>query len=157
MEQKNMKLKKKIEEGKYWENYPPITNIQSFLCYDQVSECEKKQPASSEKECFAAKAELLSEGCCYLESDWKEGDRHEKDIVGSCVDIRLEDSETEEKIEETKRRIISASYWEGIDGYATQIKKLVCANTKKKDDDKIIDNSSFLMKVNFLLLSLFLF
>ena len=138
---------KKIEEGKYWKDYAPIKNITSFLCYDSISECEKKQPATSEKECFNAKAELPTEGCCYLESDWKEGDREEKDIIGSCIDIKLVDSETKQKMEETKKKILDGTYWDGDYGVPTKINKFVCANTKSTE-------SSTIMKVNFILLCL---
>ncbi len=138
---------KKIEEGTYWKNYPPIKNISRFLCYDSISECEKKQPAPNENECFNAKAELTNEGCCYLESDWEEGERKQEEIMGYCIDIKLADSETQKKIEDTKAKILNGTYWDGDYGKPTKIKKLVCANTK---------SSAYLMKVNSILFGLLL-
>ena len=129
--ERKFETQKKIEAGTYWEDYPPITNIESFLCYDTISDCEKRQPAANENECFAAKPELLNEGCCYIESDWVKGDKHEKDVIGACVDVGLEDSLTEQKIEETKKKIIDGTYWGEEYGHATKINKLVCANTQK--------------------------
>ena len=144
------KTQEKIEKGEYWPDYPGIKDIKSFLCYGAISECETKQPVDNENECFNAKAELTSEGCCYLKSDWKEGNRHEKEVIGACVDIKLVDSATAEKMEETKKRILNGSYWDGDFGEPTKIEKFVCANTKST-------NSSVFMKLNFLILSLLFF
>lgn len=139
---------KKIEAGTYWADYPPITDIKSFLCYDEISECEKKKPVKSASECFKAKPELLSEGCCYIEADWEYNGKYEEEMVGFCLDIRLEDSLTKKKVQETITKLKNGSYWEGANyGFAHNIQKLVCANTQ----------NSFMMKVNFLILSLLLF
>ena len=40
-------------------------------------------------------------------------------------------SNTQEKIEETKKKIIDGTYWGEEYGHATKINKLVCANTPK--------------------------
>lgn len=136
---------KKIEDGKYWPDYDPITNIKSFLCYGLTSECEKIQPADNEEDCFNSYPELTSEGCCYLESDWKEGDKYEK-MQKNCVDILLKDSKTKKDIEKTKARILNGTYWDGDFGEPKEIKTLKCKNT----------NSSSL-KTNLLALALILF
>ena len=64
---------KKIEAGTYWPDYPAITNLDAFSCFDEISECEKIQPANGEDSCVGAHPELNNEVCCYLESDWIEG------------------------------------------------------------------------------------
>lgn len=142
------KTQEKIEKGEYWPNYPGIKDIKSFLCYGAVSECETKQPVDNENECFNAKAELTSEGCCYLKSDWKEGNKHEKEVIGACVDIKLVDSANAAKMEETKKRILNGSYWDGDFGEPTKIEKFVCANTNA--------DSFVLIKLSFLIISLLL-
>lgn len=129
---RKFETQKKIEAGTYWKDYPPITNIQSFKCFDTYSECKKRQPVSDPNECFSSKPELTTQSCCYLESDWKTADKHEAEVVGSCVDIYLTDSATEEKIEETKKKIMSGTYWKNNAGYATKINKLVCESTNLK-------------------------
>lgn len=129
---RKFETQKKIEAGTYWKDYPGITNIESFKCFDTYSECKKRQPVSDPNECFSSKPELPTQSCCYLESDWKTEERHESDIVGSCVDIYTADANTTEKIEETKKKIMAGTYWKGNTGHATKINKLVCDSTNLK-------------------------
>ena len=50
-------------------------------------------------------------------------------------------------MEETKKKILDGTYWDGDYGVPTKINKFVCANTKSTE-------SSTIMKVNFILLCL---
>ena len=132
--EKKAETQKKIENGEYWKDYPPIKNIESFVCYSPISECEKIQPAKDEDECFSAQPELTSDKCCYVESDWVEGDKYEKNLK-YCADIRIDDSKTRNLLEET---VITRKK-----GYATNIKKIKCFSTS--------------LKINLLALALVLF
>ena len=120
---------KKIEDGKYWEGYPGIKNIESFLCFDPVSECEKNQPVENEEQCYSAHAELTSETCCYIESDWVEpnfygeGKEKKEGVIKYCADIQKEDTKNIDKL---KDKIIKAEYWDGVEGHPTEIKSLKC-------------------------------
>ena len=120
----------KIEKGEYWENYEGIKDIESFLCFDTISECEKNQPAENEEQCFSSYPELTSETCCYIESDWVEPDfygegkeKHEKDIIRYCVDIDKGDSKN---LDEVQKKILDGTYWEGYPGHPTRIEKFKC-------------------------------
>ena len=132
--EKKAETQKKIENGEYWPDYPGIKNIESFVCYSPISECEKIQPAKDEDECFSAQPELNSDKCCYVESDWVEGDKYEKNLK-YCADIRIDDSKTRNLLEET---VITRKK-----GYATNIKKIKCFSTS--------------LKINLLALALVLF
>ena len=120
---------KKIEEGKYWKGYPGIKDIESFLCFDSVSECEKNQPVEKPEQCYSAHAELTSETCCFIESDWVEpnfygeGKPKEEGMLKYCADIEKEDTK---KIEELKDKIIKGEYWDGVEGHPNTIKSLKC-------------------------------
>ena len=120
---------KKIEDGKYWEGYPGIKNIESFLCFDPISECEKNQPVKNEEQCYSAHAELTSETCCFIESDWVEpnfygeGKEKKEGVIKYCADIQKEDTKNIDKL---KDKIIKAEYWDGVEGHPTEIKSLKC-------------------------------
>ena len=129
---------KKIEAGTYWENYPAITDMTAFSCFDEISECEKMQPAENEDACFSLKPELNKEVCCYLESDWKEGDQYE-DNLKSCVDIVAADVETEEGIQQTIEKIKQGTYWDGDYGYPTKVGKLVCKKASNSSTNLMIN------------------
>ena len=128
---------KKIENGTYWENYEGIQNMESFLCYSPISECEKIQPAKNEEECYNAHPELTSEKCCYVESDWVEGDKIETNLK-YCADIRI-DSYNRYNLEEYNNNVLRKS----VKGRATNIKKIKCFSTS--------------LKINLLALALVLF
>ena len=148
---------KKIEAGTYWENYPAITNIESFLCFDEISECEKQQPAKGEDDCFNSHPELNSETCCYLESDWHKDDRHEDEIKKSCVDIYTADVQTEEGIEEVKEKIKNGTYWTDDDyGYAKKINAFKCKKSQSVLAQVPIASSNYLIN-NLLILAFVLF
>ena len=151
---------KKIEEGTYWTEYPDypgIKDIESFVCFDEISECEKMQPAKGEDDCYNAHPELTSESCCYIESDWHKGDHHEDNIEKSCIDIFTEDVQTPEGLEETKERIKNGTYWpDGDYGYAKVINAFRCKKSTISQQEDPVASSSSLM-VNLLVISLILF
>ena len=140
---------KKIEAGTYWPDYPAITDLKSFSCFVDISECEQIQPAENEDSCVGAQPELNSQTCCYLESDWHVGDRSETKIK-SCVDVFSEDVATEAKKQETIEGIKNGSYWGEEYGYAGNVYKLVCKTSKSS-------SSSTSLMINLLSLALVLF
>lgn len=136
--EKKAETQKKIEEGTYWKDYPSIDNIESFLCFDEISECEKIQPAENKEECFNAHPELTSETCCYIESDWVEpnwyGDGRSgiRSKIPYCVDIRKKDIKNKKAMKEVENMIKNHTYWEGIDGFATTISNFKCFSNSLK-------------------------
>ena len=143
---------KKIEEGTYWPGYPGIRDLEAFSCFVDISECEQIQPAKNEDSCIGAQPELNSQICCYMESDWYVGNKHETNLK-TCVDVYAEDVETEEQIKDTMERIRNGSYWGEDYGHADHIDKLVC----KKAVTPTPTNSPTTLMTNLLLLSLVLF
>ena len=125
--------------------------IESNLRWGNLNATEEEMWAACKiaqaEEIVKAKPELLSEGCCYIEADWEYNGKYEDEMVGFCLDIRLEDSITKLKVQETITKLKEGTYWDGDYGFAHNVQKLVCANTQ----------NSFMMKVNFLILSLLLF
>ena len=132
---------KKIEAGTYWENYPPITDLKAFNCFDEISECEKIQPAKNEDSCIGAHAELNNEICCYIESDWTEPDGTHENNLKYCVDIVAADVETEEKKQATIEKIKAGTYWDpDTVGKASTVAKLVCKKAKSSSSSFLFIN-----------------
>ena len=124
-EKKNQKLKKKIEAGTYWSNgYPPITDITAFQYFDQLSECEKMNPAENENSCVGLHPQLNKEKCCFVESDWVLDGKTETNYK-YCLDVVAADVETEDKKKATIEKIIKGEYLDAKYGHPTKIDKFV--------------------------------
>ena len=126
--EKKSETQKKIEAGTYWPGYPGITDLEAFQCFDDLSECEKMDPADNENSCFGLHPQLNKQKCCYVESDWVLGDANETNYK-YCLDIVAADVETEEKKQATIEKIIKGEYWDPKYGHPTKINKLECGTT----------------------------
>ena len=96
-----------------------------YIRNDWSSPCERMKNPSAVEDCTGKSTEFIDEICCYLE-----GKEYGEDSPKTeCVDIIIDDTVNEHRLNETKKKIINGAYWEVYKNPYDYINTLRCYST----------------------------